>query len=114
MQDRRAGTPPALQKLDRNTRKQLEEVQVLLAQRIQQAQTIAESLIELGKRLKSDPWRWVIGDPVVLPPPGCITMPVEYDVVAALDKDRLKRLLDEIRWLQREEARLIGQSGRPT
>ncbi len=110
MHDRRADTGATPQKLDRDTRKQLEEVQMLLNQRLQQAGAIADSLIELGNRLKSEPWRWVIGTAVVLPPPGSVSMPLEFDMVAALDKDRLKRLLDEIRWLQREEARLLGHA----
>ena len=107
----RASTAEVLQKLDWASRKQLEEVQILLDQRIQQAHSIADSLTELGQRLKGEPWRWVIGSTVVGPPPGCVTMPVEHDIVAALDKDRLKRLLDEIRWLQREEARLLARAG---
>jgi hypothetical protein len=108
MHDRGADSSAAPQKLHRDTRKQLEEVQVLLNQRIQQARAIADSLIDLGNRLKSEPWRWVVGNAVVPPPPGSVSMPLEFDMVAALDKERLKRLLDEIRWLQREEARLLG------
>ncbi len=108
MQDRRAGTAATPQKLDRSTQKQLQEVQVLLAQRLQQAQSIANSFAELAQRLKTEPWRWVVGSAVVEPPPGCVTVPLEFDIVAALDKERLKRLLDEIRWLQREEARLLS------
>lgn len=111
MQDRRTGAAAA-RKLDPEARKQLEEVQLLLAQRIQQALTIGDSLIELGKRLGADPWRWVIGSSAVAPPPDCVAMPLEFDIMAALDKERLKRLLDEIRWLKREEAKLIEQGVR--
>ncbi len=110
MQDRRAGTAATPQKLDRSTQKQLDEVQVLLAQRLQQVQSIANSLTVLAQRLKTEPWRWVVGSAVVEPPPRCVTMPLEFDLVAALDKERLKRLLDQIRWLQREEARLLSHS----
>ena len=110
MHDRHAGTAATPQKLDRSTQKQLQEVQVLLAQRIQQAQSIADSLSALAQRLKTEPWRWVVGSAVVDPPPGYVTMPLEFDIVAALDKERLRRLLDEIRWLQREEARLLSHA----
>ncbi len=111
MEDGHVGAAATPRKLDRNARKQLGEVQVLLAQKVQQALTIGDSLVELGKRLKTDPWRWVIGSPVVPPPPNVVAMPVEFDIVAALDKERLKPLLDEIRWLQREEAKLLAQVG---
>jgi len=39
-------------------------------------------------------------------------MPVEFDMMAALDKERLSRLLDEIRWLKREEGKLTEQGVR--
>lgn len=109
MPDRHAGTAAVPQKLDHNRQKRLEEVRVLLSQRIQEAHSIAHSLVGLAERLKTDPWRWTIGTSAVDPPPGSVTMPLETHMALALDKERLRRLLDEIRWLQREEARLLTE-----
>ena len=110
MQNRRSATAEVLRKVYWSSKKQLEDVRLLLAQKIQEAQTMADSFVELGERLKREPWRWVIGESTVPPPPGLVTMPLEYEMIAALDRERLKRLLDEIRWLQREEARLSGEA----
>ncbi len=85
---------------------QLEQVQKDLARDVTEATEIGERLIELGLRLKREPWKWSI-DWIedAFPAPNSIS-PVEREIVAALDRNRVEWLLEDIRILKRRETEL--------
>jgi hypothetical protein len=85
---------------------QLEQVQSELAHKLAEAERIGDCLVELGLRLQQEPWHWSLGwleD--AFPSPSSIS-PVETEIVAALDRNRLEWLLEDIRILKRREAEL--------
>lgn len=85
---------------------QLEQVQNELARKLSEAERIADCLVELGVRLQREPWKWAVGwleD--AFPSPASI-LPVETEIVDALDRNRLGWLLEDIRMLRRRETEL--------
>jgi hypothetical protein len=85
---------------------QLEHVQNELTHKLNQAERIADCLVELGIRLQREPWKWSLGwleD--AFPAPASI-LPVETEIIDALDRNRLEWLLEDIRMLKRREAEL--------
>jgi hypothetical protein len=85
---------------------QLEQVQNELAHKLAEAEGIGDCLMELGVRLQQEPWNWSLGwleD--AFPSPNSIS-PVEAEIVASLDRNRLEWLLEDIRILKRREAEL--------
>lgn len=85
---------------------QLEEVQSELSRKLSEAERIGDCLMELGMRLQQEPWKWSI-DWIedAFPVPNSIN-PVEKEIVAALDRNRLEWLLEDIRILKRRETEL--------
>jgi transposase len=85
---------------------QLEQVQNELARKLNEAEHIADCLVELGVRIQKEPWKWSLGwleD--AFPSPASIS-PVETEIVDALDRNRLEWLLEDIRMLKRRETEL--------
>jgi hypothetical protein len=85
---------------------QLEQVQNELTRKLAEAEGIGDCLVELGIRLQQEPWNWSLGwleD--AFPSPNSIS-PVEAEIVASLDRNRLEWLLEDIRILKRREAEL--------
>jgi hypothetical protein len=85
---------------------QLEQVQKDLARDVNEVTEIGERLIELGLRLKREPWKWSIdwmGNSFV-EQDG--VWPIEAELAEVLDKPRLSWLLEEIRLLRRRAAEL--------
>jgi hypothetical protein len=85
---------------------QLEQVQNELVHKLAEAERIGDCLMELGVRLQQEPWNWSLGwleD--TFPAPTSIS-PVEAEIVASLDRNRLEWLLEDIRILKRREAEL--------
>jgi hypothetical protein len=85
---------------------QLEQVQSDLSRKLNEAERIADCLVELGIRLQREPWKWSLGwleD--TFPVPNSIS-PVENEIVDALDRNRLEWLLEDIRMLKRRETEL--------
>jgi hypothetical protein len=85
---------------------QLEQVQSDLSRKLNEAERIADCLVELGIRLQREPWKWSLGwleD--AFPVPNSIS-PVENEIVNALDRNRLEWLLEDIRMLKRRESEL--------
>src|SRR5690348_10281383 len=81
---------------------QLEQVQKDLARDVDEITEIAENLIELGLRLKREPWKWSIdvnGNSSVVDHEG--VWPIETELSEVLDKPRISWLLEEIRLLRR-------------
>jgi len=85
---------------------QLEDVQSELSRKLSEAERIGDCLMELGLRLQQEPWKWAI-DWIedAFPVPNSIS-PVEREIVAALDRNRLEWLLEDIRILKRRETEL--------
>ena len=85
---------------------QLEQVQNELAHKLADAERIGDCLMELGVRLQQEPWNWSLGwMEDAFPSPNSIS-PVEAEIVASLDRNRLEWLLEDIRILKRREAEL--------
>jgi hypothetical protein len=85
---------------------QLEQVQKDLARDVNEVTEIGERLIELGLRLKREPWKWSIdwmGSSFV-EQDG--VWPIEAELVEAVDKPRISWLLEEIRLLRRRATEL--------
>jgi hypothetical protein len=85
---------------------QLEQVQNDLARDVNEVSEIGERLIELGLRLKREPWKWSIdwmGSSFV-EQDG--VWPIEAELAEVLDKPRISWLLEEIRLLRRRETEL--------
>jgi hypothetical protein len=85
---------------------QLEQVQKDLTRDVNEVTEIGERLIELGLRLKREPWKWSIdwmGSSFV-EQDG--VWPIEADLAEAVDKQRIAWLLEEIRLLRRRETEL--------
>jgi len=85
---------------------QLEQVQKDLARDVNEVTEIGEHLIELGLRLKREPWKWSIdwmGSSFV-EQDG--VWPIEAELAEVLDKPRISWLLEEIRLLRRRETEL--------
>lgn len=85
---------------------QIETLQSELARKLAEAERIGDCLMELAVRLQQEPWKWSI-DWVedAFPVPNSIT-PIETEIVAALDRNRLEWLLEDIRILKRREVEL--------
>lgn len=85
---------------------QLEDVQTELSRKLSEAERIGDCLMELGVRLQQEPWKWSI-DWIedAFPSPNSIN-PVEREIVAALDRNRVEWLLEDIRILKRRETEL--------
>ena len=85
---------------------QLEDVQTELSRKLSEAERIGDCLMELGVRLQQEPWKWSI-DWIedAFPAPNSIN-PVEREIVAALDRNRVEWLLEDIRILKRRETEL--------
>ena len=85
---------------------QLEDVQTELSRKLSEAERIGDCLMELGARLQQEPWKWSI-DWIedAFPAPNSIS-PVEREIVAALDRNRVEWLLEDIRILKRRETEL--------
>lgn len=85
---------------------QLEQVQHELANKLREAERVADCLVELGVRLQHEPWKWSLGwVEDAFPVPNAISA-VETEIVEALDRNRLDWLLEDIRMLKRREAEL--------
>lgn len=85
---------------------QLEQVQKDLARDVNEVTEIGEHLIELGLRLKREPWKWSIdwmGSSFV-GQDG--VWPIENELAEVLDKPRISWLLEEIRLLRRRATEL--------
>jgi hypothetical protein len=85
---------------------QLEQVQKDLARNVLEATELGERLIELGLRLKREPWKWSIDWMDSSFPESDGVRPIEPELVETLDKARLSWLLEEIRLLRRREMEL--------
>jgi hypothetical protein len=85
---------------------QLEQVQKDLARNVAEAAEIGEHLIELGLRLKREPWNWSIDWVETAFPESDGTRPFDPEFVEALNKPRIAWLLEDIRMLRRREAEL--------
>jgi len=85
---------------------QLEDVHSELSRKITEAERIGSCLMELAVRLQQEPWNWSI-DWIddAFPAPSAV-LPLEMDIVAALDRNRLAWLLEDIRILKRRETEL--------
>jgi transposase len=85
---------------------QLEDVQTELSRKLSEAERIGDCLMELGARLQQEPWKWSI-DWIedAFPAPNSVS-PVEREIVAALDRNRVEWLLEDIRILKRRETEL--------
>ena len=85
---------------------QLEDVQTELSRKLSEAERIGDCLMELGSRLQQEPWKWSIDwIEEAFPAPSSIS-PVEREIVAALDRNRVEWLLEDIRILKRRETEL--------
>jgi hypothetical protein len=85
---------------------QLEQVQKDLARDVNEVTEIGEHLIELGLRLKREPWKWSIdwmGSSFV-GQDG--VWPIETELAEVLDRPRISWLLEEIRLLRRRATEL--------
>ena len=85
---------------------QLEQVRSDLSRKLNEAERIADCLVELGIRLQREPCKWSLGwleD--TFPAPHSISL-VENEIVNALDRNRLEWLLEDIRMLKRRETEL--------
>jgi hypothetical protein len=85
---------------------QLEQVQKDLAQNLAEVESIGESLIEVGIRLKQEPWKRNLGFAESSFPAGGWTHPGDADMLEALDRNRISWLLEDIRILRRRETEL--------
>jgi len=85
---------------------QLEDVQTELSRKLSEAERIGDCLMELGARLQQEPWKWSI-DWIedAFPVPNSIN-PIEKEIVASLDRNRVEWLLEDIRILKRRETEL--------
>ena len=85
---------------------QLEQVQKGLARNLAEVERIADSLIEVGARLKQEPWKWGLEwtDSAFLPEE--LTDSIEPEMLAAVDRHRISWLLEDIRILRRREIEL--------
>ncbi len=77
-----------------------------LAGRLAEAEHIGDCLIELGKCLKQEPWKYALGWLDTSFPELETIHLIETEIEEALDKRRLMWLLDDIRILRRQEAEL--------
>ena len=85
---------------------QLEQVQSDLSRKLNEAERIADCLVELGIRLQKEPWKWSLGWLEDAFPVTNSISPVESEIVDALDRNRLEWLLEDIRMLKRRETEL--------
>lgn len=84
----------------------LEQVQNDLTRKLNEAERIADCLVELGVRLQKEPWKWSLGWLEDAFPAATSVLPVENEIVDALDRNRLEWLLEDIRMLKRRETEL--------
>jgi hypothetical protein len=85
---------------------QLEQVQNELARKLREAKRVGDCLVDLALRLRHEPWKWSLGwVEEGFPVPDSIC-PMENEIVASLDRNRLEWLLEDIRMLKRREAEL--------
>ena len=85
---------------------QLEDVQSELSRKLSEAERIGDCLMELGVRLQQEPWKWSIDWIEDAFPVTNSINPVEREIVAALDRNRVEWLLEDIRILKRRETEL--------
>jgi|HubBroStandDraft_3_1064219.scaffolds.fasta_scaffold323609_1 hypothetical protein len=85
---------------------QLEQVQKDLLRDVNEVIEIGERLIELGVRLKREPWKWSIDWMDSSFPELDGVQPIEPELAEVLDKARLSWLLEEIRLLRRRAEEL--------
>lgn len=85
---------------------QLEHVQSELAHKLAEAEEIGDCLVKLGMRLRQEPWNWSLGWLEDAFPTRNSVCPVETEIVASLDRNRLEWLLEDIRILKRRETEL--------
>jgi hypothetical protein len=85
---------------------QLEQVQNELARKLAEAERIGDCLVELGVRLQQEPWKWSLGWVESAFPVSSSVCPLDADIVASLDRNRLEWLLEDIRILKRRETEL--------
>jgi len=85
---------------------QLEQVQKDLARDVDEITEIAEHLIELGLRLKREPWKWSIDVNGNSLQEQDGVWPIETELSEVLDKPRISWLLEEIRLLRRRAQEL--------
>jgi hypothetical protein len=84
----------------------LEQVQNDLTRKLNEAERIADCLVELGVRLQKEPWKWSLGWLEDAFPAPTSVLPIENEIVDALDRNRLEWLLEDIRMLKRRETEL--------
>jgi hypothetical protein len=91
-----------------NTRfnEQLEQVQKDLAHNLAEVERIGDSLIEVGVRLKHEPWKWSLEWAECAFPAGEWAHPVEPEKLEDIDPNRISWLLEDIRMLRRRESEL--------
>ena len=82
------------------------QTQTELARRLAEAEHLGDCLIELGQRLKQEPWKYAIGWLDGDSPNADTIYLVEAEIEDALEKRRLMWLLDDIRILRRREMEL--------
>jgi hypothetical protein len=80
---------------------QLDQVQKDLARDVNEITEIGERLIELGLRLKREPWKWSIESMGNSLADQDGVWPIEPELSEVLDKPRISWLLEEIRLLRR-------------
>jgi len=85
---------------------QLEQVQKDLARDVNEITEIGERLIELGLRLKREPWKWSIDWMANSFADQDGVWPIEPELSEVLDKRRISWLLEEIRLLRRRAQEL--------
>ena len=83
---------------------QLEQVQKDLTRNLLEAERLGESLVELGARLKQEPWKWNFDSALDCFPDNDRTQPIEPELLEALDRHRIAWLLEDIGILRRREA----------
>ena len=89
-----------------NIRETWAQVQKDLVQKVLEAERIGDRLIELGKHLQQEPWRLAIGWLDASFPEADLGHLLEPEIEAALDRQHLVWLLDDIRILRRREHEL--------
>lgn len=92
--------------MDSQLADQWAQVQKDLAQKVSEAQRLGDCLVELGLRLSQEPGKWAIDWLESAFPDLNGADLIEPELVAALDRQRLVWLLDDIRLLRRREAEL--------
>lgn len=85
---------------------QLEQAQKDLARDLNEISEIGERLIEIGLRLKREPWKWSIDWMGSSFGGSDAVWPIEPELVEVLDRPRISWLLEEVRRLRRRTTEL--------